>query len=61
MEVYPGNTADVVAMEKMINRLRKRLAIRDVVVVACPRCHVCNRTTHAFLVDRGHMVKYADK
>lgn len=33
-EVYPGNTADVVAMEKMINRLRKRLAIRDVVVVA---------------------------
>jgi len=33
-EVYPGNTADVVAMEKMINRLRKRLDIRDVVVVA---------------------------
>jgi transposase len=33
-EVYPGNTADVVAMEKMVNRLRKRLAIRDVVVVA---------------------------
>lgn len=33
-EAYPGNTADVVAMEKMIDRLRKRLAIRDVVVVA---------------------------
>lgn len=33
-EAYPGNTADVVAMEKMINRLRKRLTIRDVVVVA---------------------------
>jgi transposase len=33
-EVYPGNTADVVAMEKMVNRLRKRLAIRNVVVVA---------------------------
>jgi hypothetical protein len=33
-ESYPGNIADVVAMEKMVNRLRKRLAIRDVVVVA---------------------------
>jgi hypothetical protein len=33
-EVYPGNTADVVVMKKMINRLRERLAIRDVVVVA---------------------------
>lgn len=33
-EVYPGNTADVVAMEKMVKRLRKRLSIRNVVVVA---------------------------
>ena len=33
-EAYPGNTADVIAMEKMVNRLRKRLAIRNVVVVA---------------------------
>jgi hypothetical protein len=33
-EAYPGNTADVVAMEKMINRLRKRLSISDAVVVA---------------------------
>jgi hypothetical protein len=33
-EVFPGNTADVRAMEKMVNRLRKRLQIRKVVVVA---------------------------
>jgi hypothetical protein len=33
-ETYPGNTADVRAMEMMVNRLRKRLSIRNVVVVA---------------------------
>lgn len=33
-EVFPGNTADVRAMEKMVKRLRKRLSIRNVVVVA---------------------------
>ena len=33
-EVFPGNTADVRSMEKMVNRLRKRLQIRKVVVVA---------------------------
>jgi hypothetical protein len=31
-EVFPGNTADVRAMEKMVKRLRKRLSIRKVVV-----------------------------
>jgi hypothetical protein len=33
-EVFPGNTADVRSMEKMVERLRKRLQIRKVVVVA---------------------------
>jgi hypothetical protein len=33
-EAFPGNTADVRAMEKMVKRLRKRLSIRNVVVVA---------------------------
>ncbi len=33
-EVFPGNTADVRAMEKMVDRLRRRLRIRKVVVVA---------------------------
>ncbi|MEW6138717.1 MAG: IS1634 family transposase [Thermodesulfobacteriota bacterium] len=33
-EVFPGNTADLRAMEKMVKRLRKRLSIRNVVVVA---------------------------
>jgi len=33
-EAYPGNTADVRALEKMVKRLRKRLSIRNVVVVA---------------------------
>jgi hypothetical protein len=33
-EAFPGNTADVRAMEKMVKRLRKRLSIRNVVMVA---------------------------
>jgi hypothetical protein len=33
-ESFPGNTADVCAMEKMVKRLRKRLSIRNVVLVA---------------------------
>jgi transposase len=33
-EAYPGNTADVRSLEKMVKRLRKRLSIRNVVVVA---------------------------
>ena len=33
-EVFPGNTADVRAMEKMVKRLRTRLSIRNVVLVA---------------------------
>lgn len=33
-EALPGNTADVRAMEKMVKRLRKRLSIGKVVVVA---------------------------
>jgi transposase len=33
-EVLPGNTADKPALTRMVNRLRKRLQIRNVVVVA---------------------------
>jgi hypothetical protein len=33
-EAFPGNTADVRAMEKMVKRLRKRLSIGKVAVVA---------------------------
>ena len=33
-EVFPGNTADVRALEKMVKRLRTRLFIRNVVLVA---------------------------
>jgi hypothetical protein len=33
-EAFPGNTADVRALEKMVKRLRTRLSIRNVVVVA---------------------------
>jgi len=33
-EAYPGNTADVRTLEKMINRFRKRLSIRKAIVVA---------------------------
>jgi transposase len=33
-EVFPGNTADVRALEKMVKRLRTRLSIRNVVLVA---------------------------
>lgn len=33
-EAFPGNTADVRAFDKMVKRLRKRLSIRNVVVVA---------------------------
>jgi len=33
-EVFPGNTADKPALTRMVNRLRKRLQIRNVVVVA---------------------------
>jgi transposase len=33
-EAYPGNTADVRTLEKMVNRFRKRLPIRNAIVVA---------------------------
>lgn len=33
-EAYPGNTADVRTLEKMIDRFRKRLSIRKAIVVA---------------------------